>query len=100
MDRNKTLLLHVDNLKSSHKDRTVNDKFEQWLQTNYGKHGKVANIHCKVHAEYLGMKIDYTEKGKVIFGLIKYVENMIRDFPEKLKSTDVAKIPAGWQWPI
>jgi hypothetical protein len=41
------------------------------------------------------MEIDYTEKGKVIFGMINYVENMIRDFPEKLKSTDIAKMPAG-----
>jgi hypothetical protein len=42
------------------------------------------------------MEIDYTQKGIVIFGMmIKYVENMIRDFPEKLKSTDVAKTPAG-----
>jgi hypothetical protein len=27
--------------------------------------------------------------------MIKYVENMIKDFPEKLKSTDIAKTPAG-----
>jgi hypothetical protein len=53
-----TLLFHVDDLKSSHKDPRVNDKFEQWLQSNYSKHGKVVN-HCgKVH-EYLGMEIDY-----------------------------------------
>jgi hypothetical protein len=45
--------------------------------------------------EYLGMEIDYSERGKVIFGMIKYVENMINDFPVKLKSTDVAKMPAG-----
>jgi hypothetical protein len=89
-----TLLFYVDNLKSSHKDPKVNDKFEQWLQTNHGQHGKVVN-HCgKVH-EYLGMEIDYTKKGKVIFGMIKYVQNMIRDFPQTLKSTDNAMMPAG-----
>jgi hypothetical protein len=27
--------------------------------------------------------------------MIKYVENMIRDFPERLKGTDIAKTPAG-----
>jgi hypothetical protein len=90
-----TLLFHVDDLKSSHKDAKVNDKFEQWLLSNYGKHGKLVNYCGKVH-EYLGMEIDYTEKGKVIFGMIKYVENMIKDIPEKLKSTaDIAKTPAG-----
>jgi hypothetical protein len=38
-----TLLFHVDDLKSSHKDPKVNDEFEQWLQSDYGKHGKVVN---------------------------------------------------------
>jgi hypothetical protein len=89
-----TLLFHVDNLKSSRKGPRVNDKFEEWLQSNYGKHGKVINHRGKVH-EYLGMEIDYTERGKVIFGMIKYVQNMIRDFPDKLKSIDIAKTPAG-----
>ena len=42
------------------------------------------------------MKIDNTEKGKVKFGMINYVENIIKDFPMKLQSTDIAtKAPAG-----
>jgi hypothetical protein len=41
------------------------------------------------------MEIDYTKKGKVIFGMIKYVENMIKASPKKLKSTDIAKTPAN-----
>ena len=89
-----TVLFHVDDLKSSHKDPKVNNTFELWLQKNYDEHGKVVSHHGKVH-EYLGMEIDYTIKGKVIFGMIKYVENMIEYFPKKLKSTDVAKTPAG-----
>eukprot|EP00978_Attheya_sp_CCMP212_P044901 scaffold326348_cov39-Attheya_sp.AAC.1 len=89
-----TLLFHVDDLKSSHKDSKVNDEFETWLQKNYGQHGKVVQHRGKTH-EYQGMEIDYTRKGKVIFGMIKYVENMIKDFPEELKSTDTARTPAG-----
>ena len=89
-----TLLFHVDDVKSSHRDPKVNDQFEQWLQDNYGQHGKVTS-HCgKIH-EYLGMEIDYTESGKVKFGMIKYVANMLEDFPEKMKNTDIAKMPAG-----
>ena len=84
----------MEDLKSSHKDSKVNDQFDQWLQASYGQHGKVVTHRGKIH-EYLGMEIDYSEKGKVSFGMIKYVENMIRDFPEKLKSTDVAMTPAG-----
>ena len=89
-----TVLFHVDDLKSSHKDLKVNDTFELWLQKNYGQHGKVVS-HCGMIHEHLGMEIDYTIKGKVIFGMIKYVENLIEDFPVKHKSMDVAKMPAG-----
>ena len=89
-----TVLFHVDDLKSSHKDPKINDIFEQWLQENYGQHGKVVSHRGKIH-EYLGMEIDYSQKGKVIFGMIKYVENMIEDFPVKLKITDTANSPAG-----
>ena len=32
-----TILFHVDNLKSNHKDLKVNDQFDQWLQTSYGQ---------------------------------------------------------------
>jgi hypothetical protein len=40
-----TLLFHVDDLKSSHKNPkvNVNDEFEEWLQTNYGQHRKVVS---------------------------------------------------------
>jgi hypothetical protein len=70
----------VDDLKSSHKVLKVNDEFEKWLQINYGQHRKVVNHRGKVH-DYLGMEIDlYTEKGKVIFGMVKYVENMLLIF--------------------
>jgi hypothetical protein len=37
-----TLLFHVDDLKSSHKDSKVTDQFDKWLQENYGEHGEVA----------------------------------------------------------
>jgi hypothetical protein len=36
-----TIVFHVDNLKSSHKSKSVNDKFEKWLNSMYGKHGRV-----------------------------------------------------------
>jgi hypothetical protein len=41
------------------------------------------------------MEIDYTKDDKVKFNMSKYVENMLDDFPQKFKSTEVAKTPAG-----
>jgi len=33
--------------------------------------------------EYLGMKLDYTQRGKVIIDREEYVESMVKYFPEK-----------------
>jgi hypothetical protein len=84
----------VDDLKSSHKDSKVNSQFDKWLQENYGEHGKVAIHRGKIH-DYLGMEIDFSEKGKVKIGMTKYVESMLEVFLEKIKSTDTAVTPAS-----
>jgi hypothetical protein len=89
-----TLLFHVDDLKSSHKDSKVNDQFDKWLQENYGEHGEVAIHRGKTH-DYLGLEIDFSEKGKVKIGMTKYVESMLEVFPENIKSTDTALTPAS-----
>ena len=89
-----TILFHVDDLKSSHKSSKVNDKFEQWLQKQYGKHGKVASHRGKIH-EYLGMELDYSVKGEVKFGMTKYVRNMLETFPVQLNEKQTARTPAG-----
>jgi len=34
-----TVVFHVDDLKSSHKDPKVNDDFAKWLEQTYEKHG-------------------------------------------------------------
>jgi hypothetical protein len=95
-----TLLFHVDDLKSSHKkDSKVNDQFDKWLQENYGEHREVAIHRGKKH-DYLGMELDFTEKGKVKIGMTEYVESMLEVFPEKIKSTDTAVTSATKQWPI
>jgi hypothetical protein len=41
------------------------------------------------------MEHDFSKKGKVKVGMTKYVESMLEDFPEKLKSTDTAVTPAS-----
>jgi hypothetical protein len=41
------------------------------------------------------MELDYTEDGIVKTGMIKYVENMLNEFPGKLRSTEKAPSPAG-----
>jgi len=83
-----TVRFHVDDLMSSHKDPKVNDKFEKWLQIKYGQHAEVKAHRGKVH-DYLGMVFEYVD-GKVRIDMSDYVENMIEEFPEKLKKMDKA----------
>ena len=88
-----TITFHVDDLKSSHIKPKVNDEFEKWLQMKYGDHGAVTAHRGKKH-DYLGMILDYTEKGKVKIDMIKYVADMIDDFPETLNKMDTVRTPA------
>jgi hypothetical protein len=80
----------VDDLKSSHKSKSVNDKFEKWLNSMYGKHGKVAATCGRIH-NYLGMELDYQKQGELKINMMKYVEIMMNSFPVKLGKKDVAK---------
>jgi hypothetical protein len=89
-----TILFHVDDLKSSHKMKSVNDQFEKWLNKKYGYHRRVTATCGKVHG-YLGMELDYQKQGVLKVNMMKYVENMINEFPVKLGKKDVAKMPAG-----
>ncbi|MEL6660938.1 MAG: hypothetical protein AAFR36_31085, partial [Bacteroidota bacterium] len=89
-----TILFHVDDLKSSHVDPAVNDEFAEWLQGKYGKHKKLEPQRGKQH-EYLGMILDYTEKGKVKIDMRRYVADMIEDFPVKLRESDKSAYPAS-----
>jgi len=77
-----TISWHVDDLKVIHKDSKAVDEFLEWVQKTYGTIGKVKERCGKIH-EYLGMKLDYTQKGKVIIDMIECVESMVKSFPEK-----------------
>jgi hypothetical protein len=89
-----TMLFHVDDLKSSHILKQVNDDFEKWLNTTYGNHGKVTSNRGKVH-NYLGMQLDYSRKGQLDICMKKYVKSMIEEFPIKMGPKDVARTPAA-----
>ena len=63
-------------------------------RTKFGAHGEVTMHQGKIH-EYLGMEVDYSLKGKVNIGMMEYVGNMLKYFPEKIKSTDTVITPAS-----
>ena len=91
--KQQTVCFHVDDLKSSHVDPKVNDKFLKWLNKMYGAHGEVKATRGPIH-DYLGMTFDYSEKGKVKIGMVDYVTAMVEDFPIKLGPDDIEADPA------
>jgi hypothetical protein len=84
-----TVCWHVDDLNMSPVDPSEVTKFGQWLNTTFGV--TVAEHQGKVH-DYLGMIMDYSEKGKVLINMIEYVKNIIADFPEE--SVSIKTSPA------
>ena len=93
-EKQHTIVFHVDDLKSSHEDKEVNDEFAQWLEKKYGEHGKVKIHRGKVH-DYLGMTFDYSQEGKVIVDMIPYVEDMLEEFPKKLQENETVMTPVA-----
>ena len=93
-DKQHTIVFHVDDLKSSHEDRRVNDTFKKWLQDKYGEHGKVKVHHGTKH-DYLGMVLNYREKGKIAVDMSDYIKDMLGEFPVKFKDKEKVATPAA-----
>jgi hypothetical protein len=79
---------HVDNLKSSHVYSKVNDDFLKWLEKMCGdkKVAPVKSSRDKIQ-DYLAMKLDYWEEGKLKVNIIDYVKGMVEDFLEQVEES-------------
>jgi hypothetical protein len=82
-----TMLWHVDDLKMSHMEYDEVTSID-WLK---GIYGDMKVFRGKVHA-YLGMTLDYSEKGEVKVTMMDYMNGVIEDPPEVI--TVVAATPA------
>jgi hypothetical protein len=89
-----TIRFHVDDVKASHIDPVVNDKFDAWLNKTYGSLGEVKTTRGPIH-DYLGMIFDYSEKGIVKIDMCDYVKGMLDDFPIKFDAKDTQPTPAA-----
>ena len=75
-----TIIWHVDDLKMSHVSADDLEKIIERLDEKYGKEAPLTVNRGKVH-EYLGMTIDFSEKGKVKFIMYDYIENLLDEAP-------------------
>ena len=78
-----TIGWHVDNRKISHMDGNVNREILAILQKEYGKEAPIPTTTGKIH-EYLGMTIDYSTPGKVVFRMEDYIDRLLSECPAGL----------------
>ena len=79
-----TIVWHLDDLKLSHVDSKVVDKFIEWAKYMYEdpEITKLNPSRGKVH-DYLGMTLDYSEPGKVKIYMKDYAKKMLEEFKFK-----------------
>ena len=84
-----TLTWHVDDLKISHVDKMEVTRIIEWFK---GIYGNVRVSRGKVH-DYLGMHLDFRDKGKLKISMVPFLKKIIDDFPEAI--TGSAATPAA-----
>jgi hypothetical protein len=88
-----TIQFHVDDLKISHIKQSVIDNVLSDLNNKFGTSKKpLAATTGDVH-DYLGLTIDYSNKGKVVFTMYDYLEDIIGEMPDDMNET--APTPAS-----
>ena len=74
---------HVNNLKISHVDQEAFEDLVTKLENRFGKEAPLVVNRGSVH-DYLGMRINFSEPGKVIFSMKEYIEKLINEALEDL----------------
>ena len=84
-----TVVWHVDGLKVSQKSEFEITRFIDYLISIYVG---LPSSRGKVH-DYLGMNIDFSEKGKLQVSMIPYLLNVLKEFPEEMISAALSPAP-------
>jgi hypothetical protein len=83
-----TILWHVDDLKISHVNPEVVSNIIRRLNERYGKEAPLTE-HCGAIHEYLGMTIDFSNVGKVVFRMDDYVQDILEGAQEDMDGNTV-----------
>ena len=84
-----TVVWHVEDLNISHKNEDTVDALINKLREQYRKEVDLAIHRGKVH-EYLGMKLDYREEGKVKIDMTDDLKKILDDLPSKYQGRAIA----------
>ena len=75
-----TMAWHVDNLKVLHEEESALDEFIAMMEKEFGQNAPLS-VLCGPVQEYLGMSLDYSERGQVVIKMSDYVKTMLNDAP-------------------
>ena len=78
-----TVAWHVDNLKVSHKEDNILDEFIGMMEEEFGQETPLTVTRGPIQ-EYLGMTLDFTERGRVVVKMSNYIKNMLKDAPASM----------------
>jgi len=87
-----TIVWHVDDLKISHVSKDVVEDLIVRLNKKFGKESPLTTNRGKI-LEYLGLTLDYSEKGRVRISMYEYVKKIVNESPDDMKG--IAKTPAS-----
>ena len=90
-----TVQFHVDDLKVSHKEQSVLDELPKNLRDEFSQEDELTENKGLVH-EYLSITIDYSIPCKVVFTMFDYLEDVIVEASQYLKTvvhTTLGMIP-------
>jgi hypothetical protein len=78
-----TFMWHVNDLKISYVHEEVNTNIINKINDEFGKEAPLTITRGKIH-DYMGMTLDYSEKGKVKIKMLDYVDKMLADLPSEM----------------
>ena len=82
-DHQITMAWHMDDLKVSHVDAREVLKFIQQMEKTFGKDTPLAVSRGRTH-DYLGMTVDFQNKGKVQIDMEHYIDMMLHNAPKEM----------------
>ena len=79
----------MQDLKVSHVDAREVEKFVQQMEETFGKDTPLTVSHGQVH-DYLGMTLDFHNKGEVHINMEHYINMMLQNAPKEMEGTSSA----------
>ena len=75
-----TISWHVDDLKLSHKDAAKVTKMIECFKSIY----RNVRVSRGLIHDYVGMNLDFTDRGKLKISMVPFLKKIIDDFPEAI----------------